>query len=149
MTTRTRTNTPDEVTIREDGTKSTRVHLKRACNGCGQYLGDVADWDVDDRGELTDVRGECQHCKPLVEAEAAGARTWELLPRNIASVDNAIDRYGVFAKGYWQFVDGKNTVVGLRIGEGESRVVAFFGDWVIRHPDGTWAVHSAPKAVQP
>ncbi|MFB7707954.1 hypothetical protein [Streptomyces sp. NPDC056105] len=148
MSTRTRTDTPDEVTIREDGTQSTRVRLKRACNGCGQSLGDVADWDIDEHDNLTDVRGECKHCQPLVDAEAAGARTWQLLPRNIASVDNAIDRYGVFAKGYWQFVDGMNTVVGLRIGTGETRVVAFFGDWIIRWPDGKFTVHAAPKEAQ-
>lgn len=144
MSTRTRTNTPD----RRNPDGSTTILLKRCCNGCGQYLGDVADWDVDDRGELTDVRGECVHCKPLVDLEAAGCRTWELTRRTIASVDNDIDQYGVFAKGYWQEVDGKLQVVGLRIGTGETRVVAYFGDWIIRHPDGKFAVHSAPKEAQ-
>jgi hypothetical protein len=148
MTTRTRTNTPDEVTIREDGTKSTRFTLKRACNGCGQKLGDVAAWDVDDHGNLTDVRDECEHCQPLVEAELAGCRTWELTPRSIARVDNDVDQYRVFAKGYWQEVDGKLQVVGLRIGADEGRVVAYFGDWIIRHPDGGFTVHAAPKEAQ-
>jgi hypothetical protein len=144
MTTRVRTHTPD----RENPDGSTTIHLKRACNGCGLKLGDVENWDIDDRGELTDVRGECVHCLPLVEAEAAGCRTWELTRRTIARVDNDVDEYGVFAKGFWEFVDGKNTLVGLRIGAGEDRVVARFGDWIIRRPDGTWAVHAAPKEAQ-
>lgn len=144
MPTRTRTNTPD----RKNPDGSTTIRLKRACNGCGLKLGDVADWDVDDHGDLTDVRDECAHCRPLVEAELAGCRTWELTPRSIARVDNDIDKYGVFAKGYWQEVDGKLQVVGLRIGAGEGRVVAYFGDWIIRHPDGGFTVHAAPKEAQ-
>ncbi|MEU6768562.1 hypothetical protein ABZ916_39390 [Streptomyces sp. NPDC046853] len=145
-TTRIRTHTPD----RQNPDGSTTIHLKRCCNGCGQHLGDVADWDVDDRGELTDVRGECGHCLPLVEAEAAGCRTWQLWPRDIATVADQIDRLRpwVFTKGYWQEVDGKLQVVGLRVGEGESRVVAFFGDWIIRDPEGRFTVHSAPKEAQ-
>jgi hypothetical protein len=144
MTTRTRTHTPD----RQNPDGSTTIHLKRACNGCGLKLGDVEDWDIDDRGELTDVRGECVHCLPLVEAEAAGCRTWELTRRTIARIDHDVDQYGVFAKGFWEYVDDKNTLVGLRIGAGEGRVVARFGDWIIRRPDGTWAVHAAPKEAQ-
>lgn len=140
----TRTRTPDH----ENADGSTTFHLKRCCNGCGQKLGDLADWDVDARGELTDVRGECGHCKPLVDAEAAGARTWELTRRSIGRIDHELDRLDVFAKGYWQYVDGKNTIVGLRVGAGEDRVVAYFDDWIIRHPDGTFTVHAAPKEAQ-
>ncbi|MYY79711.1 MULTISPECIES: hypothetical protein [unclassified Streptomyces] len=149
MTTRVRTHTPDEVTVREDGTKSTRIHLKRACNGCGQLLGDVADWDVDDRGELADVRGECQNCKPVVDLEASGCKTWQLTPRNIAGVDHEIDCYGTFAKQYTETDDdGRVVTIGLRIGEKPNHVVALYGDWIIRHPDGRFAVHAAPVEAQ-
>ncbi|WP_306317285.1 MULTISPECIES: hypothetical protein [unclassified Streptomyces] len=144
MTTRIRPNTPDRVNA--DG--STTFHIKRCCNGCGQKLGDLAAWDHDGHGNLTDVRGECAHCLPLVEAEAAGARTWKLTQRSIARIDNDLDRLDVFAKGYWQYVDGKNTLVGLRVGAGEDRVVAYFDDWIIRHRDGRFTVHAAPKAVE-
>ena len=50
---------------------------------------------------------------------------------------------GVYAKGYWQPVDGKTTVVGLRIGAGRDRIVAHFGDHVIRRPDGAYSVRPA------
>jgi hypothetical protein len=144
MTTRTRTHTPD----RKNADGSTTIHLKRCCNGCDVQLGDVEDWDIDDRGELTDVRGECPNCKPLVDLEAAGCRTWHLLPRDTSRIADEIGRYRVFFKGYWQEVDGKLQTVGLRIGADNHRVVAFYGDWIIRHPDGEWAVHAAPKEAQ-
>ncbi|WP_157876183.1 hypothetical protein, partial [Peterkaempfera griseoplana] len=136
-------------TTNPDG--STTLHLKRCCNGCGEQLGDVIDRDIDSRGNLTDVRGECPRCAAVVELEAAGCQTWMLTRRNIDRVDAAVDRDGIFAKGYWQDVDGKNTVVGLRIGQYPDHVVAYFGDWVIRHPDGRWttlrpATPDAPEA---
>lgn len=142
MTTRTRTNTPDHKNA--DG--STTFHIKRCCNGCGQKLGDLAAWDHDDRGNLTDVRGECAHCRPLVEAEAAGCRTWRLTGRNVGAVADQIDRIRpwVFTKGYWQEVDGTLQCVGLRVGEYPDHVVAYFSDWIIRHPDGRFTVHKAP-----
>ncbi|MFE2710551.1 hypothetical protein ACFXKI_00820 [Streptomyces mirabilis] len=143
-----RTNTPDVITHGDDGQSVTRtIKLKRSCNGCGTLLGDVDNRDIDDRGELTDVRAECGHCRPLVDLEAAGCKTWHVTRRTIGRVDDDIDRLGVYAKGYWQDVDGKLTVVGLRVGTGETRVVAFFGDWLIRHPDGTFATHKAPAEV--
>jgi hypothetical protein len=144
-----RTFTPDREEITADGRTVTHLHLKRCCNGCGVALGDIEDRDVDDNGNLTDVRGECPNCAPLVALEAAGCRTWQLTPRNIARVDDEIDRDGIYAKGYWQTVDGKLQVVGLRIGTDHSRqprVVAYFGDWIIRNPDGRWSVHAGPKA---
>jgi len=85
---------------------------------------------------------------PLAELEATGCRTWQLTRQNIAQIDDEIDKDGIYAKGYWQDVDGKLTVVGLRIGVGETRLVARFGDWIARHPDGRWTVHKAP-ADQP
>ncbi|MFE6486619.1 hypothetical protein ACFVGN_27300 [Streptomyces sp. NPDC057757] len=137
-----RTHTPD----RRNPDGSTTVHLKRACNGCSQPLGDVNTRDVDDDGNLTDVRAECPHCRPLVELEAGGCATWQLTERSFSRVANEIDRLRpwVFTKGYWQEVDGKLQVVGLRIGQYPGHVVAYFGDWIIRHPDGGFTVHKAP-----
>jgi hypothetical protein len=136
-----RTHTPDVITHGDDGQSVTRtVKLKRACNGCGQLLGDVDDRDVDENGNLTDVRTECSHCAPLVELEAAGCKTWQLTPRNIAAIDDLVDHDGHYAKGYFESVDGKTTCVGLRIGSGEHRIVARYGDHLIRRPDGTWTV---------
>lgn len=142
-----RTSTPDRTEI-VDGRTVTHFHLKRCCNGCGEYVGDVEDRDVDDHGHLTDVRAECPNCAPVVALEQAGCRTWQVTPHNIVRVADEIDRLRpwVYTKGYWQSVDGKNTVVGLRVGSGNDRAVAFWGDWLIRHPDGQFTVHTAPKA---
>lgn len=136
----TRAHTPDRVN--DDG--STTFTMKRACNGCGQLLGDLGDRDVDAHGNLTDVRSECDHCRPLVDLEAQGCKTWKVTARSISRVDHEIDRLGVYAKGYWEYVDGKLEVVGLRVGTGETRVVARFGDWLVHHRDGRFAVHAAP-----
>ncbi|MFJ4847595.1 hypothetical protein [Streptomyces sp. NPDC088733] len=136
-----RTFTPDRVNA--DG--STTIRMKRACNGCGQLLGDVDNRDVDKDGNLTDVRGECSFCAPIVALEAAGCRTWNLTRRNLNIVDDATDADGLFAKGYFEYVDDKLVVTGLRIGQGETRQVAKFGDWIVRHPDRTWTVHHAPE----
>ncbi|MER5843236.1 hypothetical protein ABT099_23650 [Streptomyces prasinus] len=144
-----RTHTPDRTTVDADGREATTFALKRACNGCGLELGDLDGRDVDAHGNTADVRGECSNCAPLVELETAGCRTWQLTRRNIAEIDDAVDRDGIYAKGYWQDVDGKLTVVGLRIGTGETRIVARFGDWIIRHPDGRWSVHKAPASGGP
>lgn len=142
-----RTHTPDQITYGEDGVSVTRtVKLKRACNGCGDLLGDVDNRDVDDHGNLTDVRAECPYCAPVVDWERAGARAWNLTPRNITTVDDVVDRDGIYAKGYWETVDGELKVTGLRIGHDETRIVAKYGDWIIRHRDGTWAVHPRPAA---
>jgi hypothetical protein len=145
MTTTARTHTPDVITYDEHGLKSTRITTKRACNGCGQLLGDIDGRDVDQHGNLTDVRTECEHCAPLVELEAAGCKTWQLTPRNIAWIDDLVDHDGHYAKGYFESVDGKTTCVGLRIGSGESRIVARYGDHLVRRPDGTWTVHETPQ----
>jgi hypothetical protein len=145
-----RTNTPDVITTNADGRKTTTIKLKRCCNGCGQYLGDADNRDVDAHGNLADVRAECAHCAPLVELEAAGCRTWELTPRSYARVAHEIDQLKpwVFTKGYWQNVDGELQVVGLRIGQYPGHVVAYFGDWIVRHPDGGFTVHKAPASEE-
>lgn len=142
MTTPARTFTPN----RENDDGSTTITMKRCCNGCGQKLGDVDNRDIDDHGNLNDVRAECDHCRPLVELEAGGCQTWELTPRSFSRVADEIDQLKpwIFTKSYWQEVDGTNQVVGLRIGQYPGHVVARFGDWIIRHPDGGFTVHKAP-----
>lgn len=148
-----RTNTPDRKTVNDAGRTVTTITVKRACNGCGQYLGDATDteiWSAADGRPADDVRAECDHCRPIVEAEAAGCRTWELTPRSYARVAHEIDQSKpwVFTKGYWQTVDGELQVVGLRIGQYPGHVVAYFGDWIIRHPDGGFTIHKAPTTEE-
>jgi hypothetical protein len=141
-----RADTPDRVNA--DGSKT--ISMKRCCNGCGNELGDVTELEVRAAmagRPLPDARGECVNCSPLVAAEAVGCKTWQVTPRSISTVDWQLDRLNVFAKGYWQNVDGKLQVVGLRVGTGEDRVVALFGDWLIRHPDGHFTVHQAPRTA--
>lgn len=135
--------TPDRTN--DDG--SITIRLKRACNGCGTLLGDVANHDVDGNGDLTDVRAECPNCRPLVALETAGCKTWQILRRDLWEIDGELDELGVFTKGYTQTVDGKLRLVGLRVGEKPGHVVAFFGDTLVRHPDGRFTVHKAPAAV--
>jgi hypothetical protein len=138
----TRTTTPDR--INEDGSRT--ITMKRACNGCGESIGDLDNRDVDKRGNLTDVRGECDNCRPIVELEAKGCRVWQLTPRSFSRVARDIDklRPWVFAKGYWEYVNGELAVVGIRVGAGENRVVALYGDWLIRQPNGDFTIHKAP-----
>lgn len=153
MSVSARMHSPDRKKLTADGRTVTTVTMKRHCNGCNATVGDVTDAEVERAIAglpLVDVRAECLNCALLVELEAGGCKTWQLTPRNIARIDDEIDRDGIYAKGYWQTVDSKLQVVGLRIGTGETRqprVVAFWGDWVIRHPDGRWSVHAGPKAA--
>lgn len=63
-----------------------------------------------------------------------------LTPSNLYSVDTWLDNAGVFAKQFWEFIDGENIVTGLRIGQGESRVVAKFGNTIVRHYGGSHTV---------
>lgn len=58
-----RTHTPD-VTHR-DG--SSTINMKRCCNNCGAYVGDVTDWELTCGAAglpLPDVRHECPTCSP-------------------------------------------------------------------------------------
>src|SRR5690606_4828127 len=51
--------TPDRSEVGEDGRRYTVVTMKRACNGCGQQLGDVTVEELDAGGAgepLPDVR---------------------------------------------------------------------------------------------
>ncbi|MER7507029.1 hypothetical protein ABTX82_01570 [Streptomyces lavendulae] len=89
--------------------------------------------------------------KPLevTQLEKAGCRVWQLTLQNIGRVDNDIDKLGVFAKGYWAAGDdGRLECIGLRIGERPGHVIAFYGDWIIRHPDGHFTIHPGPEVDQ-
>lgn len=81
----------------------------------------------------------------IVALEQAGCRTWQLTARNISHIDNEIDKLGVFAKGYFAAGDdGHLECIGLRIGERPGHVIAYYGDWIIRHWDDRFTVHPAP-----
>ena len=57
-----RTNTPDLETRNPDGSTTTVIRLKRACNACGNALGDATDLEVTMAVQgvrLPDVRDEC------------------------------------------------------------------------------------------
>ncbi|MEE4493546.1 DUF6011 domain-containing protein [Streptomyces sp. BE230] len=74
--------------------------------------------------------------------------SWLVTPQTITAVDDAVDAYGTYAKGFFECVNGRTTVVGLRVGSGSDRVVARFGDTLVRHPDGRWSVRSAPALAE-
>ena len=138
-----RTHTPDVKT----GTTTT-IKVKRPCNGCNTLLGDLDHRDFDGYGNLADVRAECEHCAPLAELEAAGCTTWQILRRDLAQLaadlkDNT-DVTAVSEDG----PDGRMQIVGVRVGVPPG-VVARFGDWIVRHPDGTFTVHKAPAPPVP
>lgn len=62
--TSTRTNTPDR--INDDGSRT--ITTKRACNGCGQLLGDVTKEEMNaaiSGRPMPDVRRECPACRPV------------------------------------------------------------------------------------
>lgn len=62
-----RTFTPDVVTVDADGRKHTTVKMKRACNGCGERLGDITEQEMArsiNGLPLPDVRHECPTCRP-------------------------------------------------------------------------------------
>ena len=78
----------------------------------------------------------------MTHTDAADCITWLVTPETITAVDDAVDSYGTYAKGFFEWVDGRTTVVGLRVGSGPDRVVARFGDTLVRHPDGRWSVRT-------
>lgn len=69
----------------------------------------------------------CVHCRVLT-------------PANLYTVDTWLDSARVFTKQFWENVDGELVITGLRIGHGEDRVVAKFGNTIVRHYDGTHSV---------
>ncbi|MFJ5151418.1 hypothetical protein ACIQCF_07485 [Streptomyces sp. NPDC088353] len=65
----TRPSTPDQ--INPDGSKT--ITTKRACNGCGQLLGDITDAEMEAAihgRPLPDVRQECPACAPTAPPPA-------------------------------------------------------------------------------
>jgi hypothetical protein len=88
---------------------------------------------------------DIDHDSPLREGERL-AHT--LTVENLTRFDDWLDKLDVFAKGYWETVDGKLTVTGLRIGSDYAdRVVARFGDTIIWQADGSFTVRKPAKAV--
>ena len=86
---------------------------------------------------------DIDHDSPLRDGELlAHTLTVDNLPR----FDDWLDALGIYAKGYWEDVDGKLAVTGLRIGSGTDRVVAKYGDTIIRHADGSFSVRTAKAA---
>ncbi|MDN3356034.1 hypothetical protein [Actinomadura sp. DC4] len=72
--------TPDAVN--PDG--STAVTMKRACNGCGNLVGDVTEGELNASVEgrpLPDVRDECSRCSPTAGQPAATNGTAPLTPQ--------------------------------------------------------------------
>lgn len=155
-----RTHTPDVITIDDDGYETTTIKLKRACNGCGNLVGDLDDRDVDEHGALTDVRAECPTCQPLVELEAAGCEVRRLTERSIGALWRWIENGKPFYVEDRTNTDGRpdGTPRGLKVDGlsvfnvdaedyADRRHVARFGDWIIRHPAGRWSVRKAPAEV--
>ncbi|MEU2073611.1 hypothetical protein [Streptomyces sp. NPDC013489] len=92
-------------------------------------------------GGITLEHVDIDHDSPLGDGEIL-AHT--LTVDNLARFDSWLDKLGVFAKGYWEIVDGKLAVTGLRIGSDYvDRVVARFGDTIIRRTDGSFYVRTA------
>ncbi|MFF1499698.1 hypothetical protein ACFVZR_07440 [Streptomyces sp. NPDC058316] len=61
-------------------------------------------------------------------------------PSNLYEVDTWLDNAGVFTKQYREQVDGELVITGLRIGHGEHRIVAKFGNTIVRHYGGSHTV---------
>lgn len=68
-----RPRTPARTVTLPDGTVRTTKIVQRACNGCGQLLGDVTDAEMEDAvagAPLSDVRAECPTCRPAAQPAA-------------------------------------------------------------------------------
>lgn len=63
-----------------------------------------------------------------------------LTPSNLYEVDTWLDKAGVFAKQFWEDDSGELVITGLRIGQSEDRIVAKFGNTIVRHYDGSHTV---------
>lgn len=77
-----------------------------------------------------------------VDVEPAMPRTGDeerlLTTETLPAVDNWVDGHGDFAKSYTEFVNGELVTTGLRIGGGRGRLIARFGEAVVRRADGTY-----------
>ncbi|MGW7636039.1 hypothetical protein [Streptomyces decoyicus] len=79
-----------------------------------------------------------------LDRPAPATTEWQLSRYNLSQIDDQIDRDGIYAKGFWEYVDGKLAVTGLRIGSSYTdRIVAKFGDFIIRNANGTYSVRPA------
>lgn len=72
-----------------------------------------------------------------------------LEPRNFGATADRLDRWGVFVKEFTQDVNGKITVVGLRVGVRPDHVVAFYGDTIVRAADGGFEVRRSATMSAP
>ncbi|WP_405944692.1 hypothetical protein [Streptomyces sp. NBC_00932] len=63
-----------------------------------------------------------------------------LTPANLYEVDTWLDNAGVFAKQFWETIDGELVITGLRIGADQNRIVAKFGNTIVRHYGGSHTV---------
>ncbi|MEU0393873.1 hypothetical protein ABZ208_14020 [Streptomyces sp. NPDC006208] len=68
------------------------------------------------------------------------ARCRVLTPANLYEVDTWLDKASVFAKQYRECIKGELVITGLRIGHDSTRVVAKFGNTIVRHYDGRHTV---------
>ncbi|MGW4043004.1 hypothetical protein [Streptomyces sp. NPDC004721] len=87
----TRPWTPDRVNA--DG--STTIKMKRACNGCGQRLGDVTDAEMARAVNglpLPDVRRECLACAPTAPEPAC--RPMEIVAGDALCLELECDHTG-------------------------------------------------------
>lgn len=85
---------------------------------------------------------DIDHDSPLRDGEILAHL---LTKENLNRFDDWLDKLGIYAKGYWEDVDGKLAVTGLRIGSGSDRVVAKYGDTIIRRADGRFTVRTAAE----
>lgn len=83
---------------------------------------------------------DIDHDSPLGDGEILAH---VLTEATFSRIDRWLDTIDVFAKGYWEEVDGKLVTTGLRIGTKPGHVVAKFGDTIIRHADGSFSVRTA------
>ncbi|BCK73955.1 hypothetical protein Srufu_079080 (plasmid) [Streptomyces libani subsp. rufus] len=82
------------------------------------------------------------------ERPAQTTTQWQLSRYNLNQIDDQLDADGVYAKGYWECIEGRMTVTGLRIGGdgpeyGHGKLVAKLGDTITRHAKGKYSVRAA------
>lgn len=95
-------------------------------------------------GGITLEHIDIDHDSPLLRGELLAH---VLTEATYGRIDRWLDDIGIFAKGYWQEVDGKLITTGLRIGEKPGHVVAKFGDTIIWHGDRSFSVRQSEVAA--
>jgi hypothetical protein len=84
----TRTNTPDR--INADGSRT--ITTKRACNGCGELIGDITEQEMNAAiagHQLPDVRRECPTCGPTAPPPAC--HPMQILAGDVYCIENDCD----------------------------------------------------------